>query len=310
MKRVTPLDVDAVEALWGAAADQRRDDLGIERIRHIGSAVTRDGAFGAGVWDDDRLVAMAIAMPAKQDDGRSVLNTPGLAHISSVATVPGRWGEGLSGIAVRASMSLARRRGYARVQLWTHATNTRAQRLYQREGFEFTGRAKLDDYGEQIVHLVRELPEAERLRRPAARILCLDPDDRVFLMRWRDPHDGHQLWEPPGGGIEPGEDPADAAVREWAEETGLPAPAIVAGPTDVARDVFWSGRRLVGDEQFYLARVDEAHDIDLAATDFTAGETNQFLEARWVPLGGLAALDDTLTPDLPPVLARLGVDPN
>lgn len=31
-------------------------------------------------------------------------------------------------------------------------------------------------------------------------------------------------WEFPGGGIEPGEDPYDAARREWAEETGMPVP--------------------------------------------------------------------------------------
>ena len=41
--------------------------------------------------------------------------------------------------------------------------------------------------------------------RPAARVICLDAADRVLLMHWRDPSDGHLLWEPPGGGIEPGE---------------------------------------------------------------------------------------------------------
>ncbi|BCJ49225.1 hypothetical protein Asp14428_07000 [Actinoplanes sp. NBRC 14428] len=40
-------------------------------------------------------------------------------------------------------------------------------------------------------------------------------------MHWRDPLDGHDVWEPPGGGLDPGEDHLRAARRELAEETGL-----------------------------------------------------------------------------------------
>ena len=40
----------------------------------------------------------------------------------------------------------------ARAQLWTHAGNERAQRLYERRGFGRSGREKLDDAGETIVH--------------------------------------------------------------------------------------------------------------------------------------------------------------
>lgn len=47
--------------------------------------------------------------------------------------------------------------------------------------------------------------------------------DRVLLAHWNE--GGRSGWTLPGGGIDPGEDPADAVVREIAEETGYVAEA-------------------------------------------------------------------------------------
>jgi ADP-ribose pyrophosphatase YjhB (NUDIX family) len=47
--------------------------------------------------------------------------------------------------------------------------------------------------------------------------------DRILLAHWNE--SGRSGWTLPGGGIDPGEDPVDAVVREIAEETGYTAEA-------------------------------------------------------------------------------------
>ncbi len=58
-------------------------------------------------------------------------------------------------------------------------------------------------------------------RRIAAYGLCRDEAGRVLLVRAARHDDFPGLWGLPGGGIEHGEAPRDAVVREFAEETGL-----------------------------------------------------------------------------------------
>jgi len=90
------------------------------------------------------------------------------------------------------------------------------------------------------------------LSRPAARVVCVDPSGRVLLLHWRDPVSGVEFWEPPGGGIEPGESAWEAACRELAEETGLPASVVTDVSTAVGRDFHWCGRHFRGTETFFL----------------------------------------------------------
>jgi 8-oxo-dGTP pyrophosphatase MutT (NUDIX family) len=71
----------------------------------------------------------------------------------------------------------------------------------------------------------------------SVRVICLDANNRLLLLRWRDPVDGTILWEPPGGKIEAGETPVDAARRELHEETGVSGDLVLDVMTVVERDV-------------------------------------------------------------------------
>jgi 8-oxo-dGTP pyrophosphatase MutT (NUDIX family)/GNAT superfamily N-acetyltransferase len=306
--RIVQLDVTrheaALAALWDAATDKRRGEMGLHPLLDHGCPVLRrSGAFGVGVFEGQDLVSVAVAMTALADDARSSRVMPGVMHISSVATLPGRWGQGLGGRAVNAILAQGKRRGYARTSLWTHAGNPISRHLYESLGFALSGRTKVDDFGEDIVHYLRELSAEPVAPRPAARLLCCDADDRVLLLQWRDPFDGYELWEPPGGGIEYGETPRDTVLREWAEETGLDAPALVGDPNTVGRDLFWLGDRYVGDEYFFLGRVKTAGVPD--PSGHTGIEQASYLGHAWIPWQRLADLEGADEPDVLAVLRRL-----
>jgi len=141
--------------------------------------------------------------------------------------------------------------------------------------------------------------------RPAVRIICLDAAGRVLLLHWRDPFDGRWLWEPPGGGIEPGETPPQTARRELLEETGLDPAAILDGFVDVDRDTVWNGNRFVGTEQFFLARF-TAHRPALTRTGLLPDEQQNLHDHRWVDVHDVADLPDPLQPpNLLDILATL-----
>ena len=56
--------------------------------------------------------------------------------------------------------------------------------------------------------------------RRAGRVIVLDPDCRVLLMRYDDGPPNGRHWSTPGGGLNSGESFAEGAARELTEETG------------------------------------------------------------------------------------------
>jgi ADP-ribose pyrophosphatase YjhB (NUDIX family) len=64
-------------------------------------------------------------------------------------------------------------------------------------------------------------PSASRLTRVAGYAVCVDESDRILLARLTYPEIKAGHWTLPGGGIDFGEAPSDAVLRELTEETGL-----------------------------------------------------------------------------------------
>ena len=118
------------------------------------------------------------------------------------------------------------------------------------------------------------------LLRVAAYAIVVD-ESRLLLAHWND--QGMQGWTLPGGGIEAGEHPADAAVREVREETGY----------DVGLDELLGidsivAKRVDGRDQHSLRIIYRAHVVGGHLTDEADGSTD---EVAWVPLEDVASIN-------------------
>jgi len=127
--------------------------------------------------------------------------------------------------------------------------------------------------------------------RPGIGIMLLNRAGRVFVARRIEPPDGS--WQMPQGGIDAGETPREAALRELKEEIGTDAAEIIAESTrwlqyDLPENLIgkawggnWRGQR---QKWFVMRFTGSDRDINLNATH------PEFSEWKWVSVDQLPEL--------------------
>lgn len=121
-----------------------------------------------------------------------------------------------------------------------------------------------------------------RLRK-AARVLLFDPQGRVLLVRGHDSdRPERQWWFTIGGGIDPGETAAQAAVREVFEETGIEImPDQLVGPVIERTAIFdFETEHCVQNEQIFMVHLKEVPATTSAG--WTEVENNFLEEVAWL----------------------------
>ena len=130
--------------------------------------------------------------------------------------------------------------------------------------------------------------------RYTVRILLVDHLDRLLLFHGQDPANlSDVFWCPVGGGIEPGESPEQAAIREVREETGLIDFELGPHVWNGQEKYSFNGVKRHAIETWFFARVPE---FELDTSGFSEIERKSFIEYRWWAQEDLSNTLEVLTP--------------
>ncbi|MGC0363843.1 8-oxo-dGTP pyrophosphatase MutT (NUDIX family) [Rhodococcus sp. 27YEA15] len=141
--------------------------------------------------------------------------------------------------------------------------------------------------------------------RTSARVLLIDDQDRVLLLRGHDPKiPGKYFWFTVGGGLERGEHLRGAAVREVAEETGLVVtPSDLRGPLWRRVAIFpFDGELIRSEELFFATRTRGFEPVFKGHTEL---EKRAITGHRWCDAATIVELSTSGEPVYPIDLAQL-----
>lgn len=143
--------------------------------------------------------------------------------------------------------------------------------------------------------------------RSAARVILVDDAGRVLVVRGHDVNQPERSWWfTVGGGIDAGETPAQAALRETREEVGITlTEADLVGPVLTRTGIFdFFAETCRQHEVFYLARVADA--VEVSADGWTAAERELLDEVAWLTPAALRDQPlEVFPPELPDVVDQL-----
>ncbi|MEU4392220.1 NUDIX domain-containing protein [Kribbella sp. NPDC023855] len=131
------------------------------------------------------------------------------------------------------------------------------------------------------------------MARLAVKLLLLDGDDRVLLIRAEDPETRAHCWYPVGGGVEVGETLQQAAAREAYEETGLVdlPPGCLVWQRDHTYQ--FDGRVIAVHEKWLLHAVECFDPTPAALSEY---EARSIVGFRWWNVEDLTEATETIFP--------------
>ena len=135
-------EVDAAVSVYERSNLVRRQGTWpgrVARVEQVRSRLRDPGSWFLLATDGPAVVGMASAEALRGEDGAGPVLPDG-CFLNLLYVVPERWGEGIGGAILDATLAEARQRRYSRIHLWTHEDNERSHRLYCRRGFSPTGR--------------------------------------------------------------------------------------------------------------------------------------------------------------------------
>jgi putative (di)nucleoside polyphosphate hydrolase len=130
----------------------------------------------------------------------------------------------------------------------------------------------------------------DNLYRPCVGMMLLNSNNQVFVGQRID--QTSEAWQMPQGGIDEGEEPLAAAMRELLEEIGTNDVSLIASidkllyydlPSELV-PVFWNGKYVGQKQQWFLMRLNDGAEINLSTSH------PEFCAYKWVQPVELPAL--------------------